>query len=589
MERDRMIYTGLRCRVNVKAAFIDMCMESPLLEPRLLMSAVISAGCGEQVCRTVREEENGVFRVQVKLDEEKREHIYEELFGEKLRDGKLEQLSDSDRKLFEPIEMLHRKEADIDIIPFIACGIVRNSRSRSRLLTAVTGCEKECLGKFRGSEYDTAGYLQRYLLDERKAARLAIGLLLLLKEEETDEKYNKVMDVIYAGYKPIKNRIKKLDYLTGECYREAMAKDMVMELQLARMVIQMVIAEDLGIPVIQDYGFCQVVCMLQDCENNWKNGEVQEIDMSEGKRIYRKLLRKHWNPGAYYISAFLEEEEAEGAGFQNKMENLLFQFGLEIRALSGLCLEKWEAEALCAIFEEEDWERYRYLLLTATLCKYIQQIEAMYEREIPEEIHYRETCTEDAVNRLEYEKKRMEEKIRILEQQKKEKEDELAEAERRIGRLKRDGERKERRYEKERAELSALREAVRSETKGTGKRRPDREECVECEENDKRQKTIKEAEEPLDVRLDRSIVIGGHKNWQKKMRQCLPDSQFVASDHMNFDPAMLRNKKYIIVNTDILKHGIYYKIMSERKKEQKVLYVHGNNVDRVLKEIEEQL
>ncbi|MDE6830522.1 MAG: hypothetical protein K2P34_09405, partial [Lachnospiraceae bacterium] len=242
MERDRMIYTGLRCRVNVKAAFIDMCMESPLLEPRLLMSAVISAGCGEQVCRTVREEENGVFKVQVKLDEEKREHIYEELFGEKLRDGKLEQLSDSDRKLFEPIEMLHRKEADIDIIPFIACGIVRNSRSRSRLLTAVTGCEKECLSKFRGSEYDTAGYLQRYLLDERKAARLAIGLLLLLKEEEADEKYNKVMDVIYAGYKPIKNRIKKLEYLTGECYREAMAKDMVMELQLARMVIQMVIA-----------------------------------------------------------------------------------------------------------------------------------------------------------------------------------------------------------------------------------------------------------------------------------------------------------------------------------------------------------
>ena len=183
----------------------------------------------------------------------------------------------------------------------------------------------------------------------------------------------------------------------------------------------------------------------------------------------------------------------------------------------------------------------------------------------------------------------MEEKIRILEQQKKEKEDELAEAERRIGRLKRDGEKKERRYEKERAELNALREAVRSETKGTGKRRPGREECVQCEENDKRQKIIKEAEEPLDVRLDRSIVIGGHKNWQKKMRQCLPDSQFVASDHMNFDPAMLRNKKYIIVNTDILKHGIYYKIMSERKKEQKVLYVHGNNVDRVLKEIEEQL
>ena len=73
------------------------------------------------------------------------------------------------------------------------------------------------------------------------------------------------------------------------------------------------------------------------------------------------------------------------------------------------------------------------------------------------------------------------------------------------------------------------------------------------------------------------------------MSKCLPNSQFLASDYMNFDPAMLHNKEYIIVNTDILKHGIYYKIMNERRKGQKVLYVHGNNVERTLREISSQL
>lgn len=615
MEKDKMLYTGLCCKVNAKAALIDMCMRLPSLEAKLLMSsAVQSAGYKDQICGTARE--TGAFAVQVKLDEEKRERIYDELFGKMLGEGRLEQIPAFDWSLLEPVEKIHQKEVNIDVIPFLVCGIVRNSRCRERLMVSVSGFAGECLARFWQSEYNTTGYLKQFLLDERRAARLAAGLLLLLREGEEDGIYRTVMDIIYAGYRPYKNRIKKLDCLKGKYYKESLAKDVIMELQLARMVIQMVIAEDLGVPVVHDFEFCRVACLLQSYEDDRKNGEVREMDMTEGKRIYRKLLRRHWNPGAYYISAFLEEEECDdhsndsdgdnnsnsnGFGFRDKMEKLFLQFGIEIRALSGLRLEKWEAEAMCAIFEEEDWERYRYLLLTATLCKYIQQIEAMYEQGIPEEVQYRENCKEDTVKHLEYEIKRLEEKIRVLEQQKKAREDELAETELLIGRLKRDSEKKERQYARERAELLEYRNAaVQSGAgeNGKGKQREEARKRRQSEETggQNRQKSLDgavevwEREGSLDIgRLDRSIVIGGHRNWQKKMRQCLPDSQFVASDHMNFDPAVLRNKKYIIVNTDILKHGIYYKIMSERKKEQKVVYVHGNNVDRALQEIAEQL
>ena len=127
---------------------------------------------------------------------------------------------------------------------------------------------------------------------------------------------------------------------------------------------------------------------------------------------------------------------------------------------------------------------------------------------------------------------------------------------------------KEEKYEKESTELRNLRDYLFHPKEDRKEKKEDR---------------------PDIGRLGRSVVIGGHRNWQKKMQQCLPGSQFLTYDNMNFDPTVLRNKKYIIVNTDILKHGLYYKVMNERKKEQKILYVHGNNVERTLREISDQL
>ena len=296
--------------------------------------------------------------------------------------------------------------------------------------------------------------------------------------------------------------------------------------------------------------------------------EDKSMDIKEGKRIYRKFLREHQDPGTYYVSAFLENESHKTAALKSKMEQLFRLFDIELEALAGVHIEKWEAEMICSIFEEKDWERYKELLLTANLCKYIQQIELLYEDDIPEEIQYRRSCEESAVKNMEYEMKRMEQRISELEKQKKAKESELIETECQVERLKRELMKKEEKYEKESTELRNLRDYLFHPKEDRKEKKEDR---------------------PDIGRLGRSVVIGGHRNWQKKMQQCLPGSQFLTYDNMNFDPTVLRNKKYIIVNTDILKHGLYYKVMNERKKEQKILYVHGNNVERTLREISDQL
>ncbi len=580
MDRDMILFNGLRCKVNTKAAFVDMCMQTPALASKMMESPAVMEECGKKLYTLEGEEKSGVFALRVELDEKKRERIYEEVFGEKLTDGRFEKLSDIHQRLLEPIRLMHKKEMGIDVVPFIAYAVVRNSRCRSMLLESVTGCEKECLEAFHGSEYQAERFLRKFLLDERKAAKLAVGLLLLLREEESEEKYRMVMSIIYAGYKSLKNVVKKLDHLEGKQFEELMEKDTMVELILSQMVIEMVIAEDLGIPRLEDYQFCQVVCMLKVYEERRLCPKEKDVDMTEGKRIFRKFLREHWEPGAYYVSDFLEKKNQEMCDRWERLEDLLNIFGMETRALYGISLEKWEAEMLCTIFEEKDWERYKQILLLATLCKYIQQIEMMYENEIPQEIQYRKACEESAVKSLEYERKRMEERIYTLERQKKEKEIELVETEQQLERVKRESRKNDERHEKEMAELVRRQECIfqrKEEDKAVS--------YVSCNlEN------AGHLGETFDMgRLERSIVIGGHRNWQKKLRRCLPSSQFLASDYMNFDPAVLHNKKYIIVNTDILKHGLYYKIMNERKKGQKILYVHGNNVDRTLREIAEQL
>lgn len=149
MEKGKMIYTGLCCKVNTKAAFIDMCMRLPSLESKLLMSsAALSTGCEKQICGLARDPKTGILEVQVKLDEEKQEQIYEEVIGRRLREGKLVQIPEFDMRMLKPIEMMHQKEMNIDVIPFIVYAIVRNSRSRELLLSSVSGCEGEYLAEF---------------------------------------------------------------------------------------------------------------------------------------------------------------------------------------------------------------------------------------------------------------------------------------------------------------------------------------------------------------------------------------------------------------------------------------------------------
>lgn len=579
MNENKIVYEGLYCCVNTKAAFMDRCMREANIKT-LVIGAMMDAGQEEKPFQ-ISDARCGMVEMQMEWDEANKEQLYDVLVGKKLTARKMAQFSDADRMLMEPVLYLHQEETRIDSIPFIVYGIVRNEQSRTMLMEVTRDNAIQYCDAYRESEYCGTRFLEWFLLEERKAARIAIGFLLLLRKEEEDgRRYQQLMEIIYAGYRPMKNMIKRMHTFRGEHLKDFMAQDHSMELELSQMLLQLVIAEDMNIPIVHDYEFCQAVCMFMRYENGWLHDDKEEeSDSAEGRKIYKRFQKEHSHPESYFASEYLEMSENEKDSAKEweekeRMRELFRLFGLELRMLSGIGLKRQEAENLCAVFKEKEWEAYRQLLLIATLCKYIRQVETLYENDNPEEIRYRKLCEDKAVLRMECEMNRMAEKIGLLAHQKQEKESELADARMRIEKLEYMQKEKEEQYKKEKEELTALRNFIfqmgEEEEAGDG----------ESEKDD---------EEPEIDGLGRSIVIGGHQNWQKKLRKYLPESQFLSSDHMNFDASILRNKEYIIFNTDILKHGLYYKIMNEKKQGQKVLYVHGNNVGRTLREIANQL
>jgi hypothetical protein len=56
------------------------------------------------------------------------------------------------------------------------------------------------------------------------------------------------------------------------------------------------------------------------------------------------------------------------------------------------------------------------------------------------------------------------------------------------------------------------------------------------------------------------VIVGGHINWQNKLKEKLPNLTFVNSG--NSDLPYLNNKDAIFINTSINSHSLYYKVTS---------------------------
>ena len=84
-------------------------------------------------------------------------------------------------------------------------------------------------------------------------------------------------------------------------------------------------------------------------------------------------------------------------------------------------------------------------------------------------------------------------------------------------------------------------------------------------------------------------MIGGHVNWQNKLKELFPKWQFVTAKQGTLVGNVIKGRDVIVCNTMVLDHGCYYKVVAELDRRQQLCYVHSNNIEKCLGEIVAQM
>ena len=93
-------------------------------------------------------------------------------------------------------------------------------------------------------------------------------------------------------------------------------------------------------------------------------------------------------------------------------------------------------------------------------------------------------------------------------------------------------------------------------------------------------------EQELEFPAVRCIIVGGHDNWQTRLRQRLPDTfSFVSADTRSLDASSIRDASYVIINSSFLSHMLYNQVISGIGKDAVLGFVTSANLDLALREI----
>lgn len=596
-----IICNGVCCYGRPKAAFVAKSMGVSAGARHTVMEMLMESGETEGLFRLI-DAENGGAGLEARWGDDELERVFEAVYSKRLRNRR-EKLPEEARFFLAPIFELDHREIHVDSLPFLIYAMVRNQRCRTALKEATDREADRCYEAYRESDLREAAFFCWFLQEDRELARNAAGLLLLARRQAEGERCRVLMEILNLGYKPLRNQIKKLNAFSGDNFSAALDDNSDMAENLSRMMVQMAIAEDLGIPVLHDYLFYIVLQMLLIYEEEMMSPPAGPACTREGERCYRKLQKENPYLESYHASFYLAGSEtmergkagnAMGARETGKtasapasplpggkwgiasppepMELLFLHYRLHPRMLAGIRLERRECEQIFSLFGALSEEEYESILLAATLCKYIEQLHRRCEENQLEELRCRTRQIEERERQLVLRQEQLEQRERLIAGQREALERLAGDQTQKIQKLENALRELVERHEKEKEELASLRSFAYQLRAGQEEELP------------------AHGREKLEgLRIEKSLVIGGHSNWQKKMRCHFPNSHFLACDNRNFDPSILRNKRYIIFNTDILKHASYNRIMAERKKGQKILYVHGNNVERCLGELAGQL
>ena len=573
-KRGTIVYEGIRKVINGKAIFMRQCLcykDVVKMIVENLEEGTLPDGLQHDVLYL---RNRGI--ASLTFYEEDLEALFDRLFLGKLARFQKES-NDELYELYTLPMSRNGEEIHLDVTYPMVYGIVNNNRCRAAIAAEIKERD-EYYACYEQSGYKNPYFEGFFRAEQIWDARLLLGLLDRLRRDREDEGcYRQLMRIIYAGYGYIKRQIKTRDVITGTTAKEILGRDVpdenAMLPTVSRMMLMMVMAEDMGIPYEWDYNTLVMLHFFENTIDQLTNGERIYGDLKDFETDQAEFFQKY--DEKYLSHSSLLGMLREG-GLEQMADLALRVFGLyqmSPRKFWGYDLS--EEETRCLIRQRERWSQRTYAtgLMLAQLCKYIRQLEEQSLLASKDYAGMQIQLTQREKEEIRLRQKQKERELAQLAAEKRGLQNTILKQEQELRRLQKQATGQKQQLAAQQVELGEMRSYLYSLSEG-------------WEEGS--------AEAYTDTKLSewserKVLVVGGHTNWQNKLRELFPKWQFISAGQNNLDDKMIRGKDCIICNTEVLAHSCYYKILSGREKRQKLCYVHSNNIQKCLRELAQQL
>lgn len=587
------------------------------------------------------------------LDEENLELAYDRVVKGAVLDAWMENqtlaIAYHSRKALE----LDHRTVSISVQNYLVYALVKNERClreiravRGKLSglkcgSSEIGFQEKMVSEKNPQKDDFSNFLAWFPQWQREDAGWCLRLLAQIRQDapEKKEAYRTFWEIAQSGYRKMQKFLRRCDRMNGTVFAQ-FSSESDMALRISASVLGIAMAEELGIPREEDFLFYTFLPVLQDYEMQMEESEETVAVSAQGRRKCREMkavyrcedyvksclehpLRDVSDEILRKMMAEAESTETENGGAGNDdgdgteeecdYREIFSIFHMNPRMLQGIQLTDQEMQKIFSLNADMEWREYMPWLLAATLCKYIGKLTDYCEREQgKQEQEERERAQrvdagecERLLRRLqELQKENVELKSRLdqMKQEKQTLDRSLCQANQCLEQKKDQIEELRREQEQRGEELNRLRRYVwqmvesfrgasgNSQNPYSGQNTDEQVKDKNTEETEENSNAGRCAESLRTILKGRRvIVIGGHVNWQKRFREQFPQWQFVAADKNNYDGESIRSKEVIIVNTAVLKHSCYYRVLAERGENQILLYVNGSNPERCMQELMEQL
>lgn len=213
------------------------------------------------------------------------------------------------------------------------------------------------------------------------------------------------------------------------------------------------------------------------------------------------------------------------------------------------------------------------ILLLRTLAQYENGYDELIEcsEEQKREIHKSEQLSVAAKQTIaDYSVKE-----RALEEENRRLKEQMAEMEKRLNSTAAELEQEKQGKKQEKKELIALRNYVYENSQN-----------VPMEQDDTNTTTIEEMKDFLKGK--NVAIIGGHQNWNNKMKAIFPDWTYISAEQKVVTETMLVNKELVLVFEEHCKHSLYYKVISSLGENTKLAYLGKSvNIELCIRKIYE--